>query len=74
MTPRFDHVCDHERREFGTEALQAIERDAMTAQQLADLGGAERMRDELFEPIVRDDHRPNCSRNRTSESYSNRIS
>ena len=68
MASRFDHLRDHERGEFRTEALDVVERDTVTTQRIADLLRGAGVRYELLEPLMRNDHRANCSRKRTSES------
>ena len=74
MPSRLDHLRNDERRELGPEPLDVIERDAVATQRITDVLRAARVRHELFEPFMRNDHRANCSRKRTSESYSTRMS
>ena len=74
MTIRCDHLRDHKRRELGAQTFKTVQRDTMPTEQLAHLLGAQAMWHELFQPLMRNDHRANCERKRTSESYSTRMS
>jgi hypothetical protein len=40
----------------------------VTAERFTNLVSVQGVRNELLEPLMRDNHRANCSKNRTSES------
>ncbi len=74
VTPGLNDAADHDPGEVLTEALDAIHRRDVRRQQVAQFCGAPLVGNDLPQPIVRDQHEANCSRKRTSESYSRRMS
>ena len=68
MPSGFHHLRHDERGQMGAKRLDVVEGHAMATERLTNFLSGVRVRNELFEPFVRDDHRANCSRKRTSES------
>ena len=74
MRRLLDDAADHDRREIGTERNDLLDRRGVRGEQVTQLHGGLRAVGERIQPRHGRVHSDTCSRKRTSESYSSRMS